>query len=420
MYMLKRILPLVLAGCLRLTAQPADVLYDEAKVPKFTLPDVLALRSGERMRDAKSWSSRRRPEILALYETEVFGKSPAKAAKLNYEVKGVEKGALGGKADRKVVTVYFGETRGGPKMDLLIYLPAGAKKAVPVFLGLSFSGIHTVANDAKVPLGTQWVRGVKEPAPESSRGSAAERWQVEKILAAGYGLATVDYNDIEPDFVGGMKYGIRPLFFKPGQSEPAADEWGAIAAWGWAASRAMDYLEKDKEVDGTRVALFGHSRLGKTALWAGALDTRFSMVIANESGEGGAAISRRNYGERTQDLNTHFPHWFDGNFKKYSAREDEMPFDSHMLLSLIAPRGLYVASAEEDRWSDPRGEFLGAANASPVWELFGKKGIGTMDMPGLHQPLGEHVRYHIRAGKHDVTAYDWEQYLKFAAAEWGR
>ena len=182
----------------------------------------------------------------------------------------------------------------------------------------------------------------------------------------------------------------------------------------------MDYLEKDKEVDAKHVALFGHSRLGKTALWAGAQDTRFSIVISNESGEGGAAISRRDYGERTKDLNTRFPHWFDGNFKKYSEREDEMPFDSHLLLSLIAPRGLYVASAEEDRWSDPRGEFLGAANASPVWELFGKKGIGTMEMPGLHQPVGDHVRYHIRAGKHDVTAYDWEQYLKFAAAEWGR
>src|SRR5664279_1503835 len=182
--MLKRILPLVLACCLRSTAQQADALYDEAKVPKFTLPDVWDMNS---LRDAKSWSSRRRPEILALYETEVFGKSPAKPAKLDYEVKGVEKGALGGKADRKIVTVYFGETREGPKMDLLIYLPAGAKKAVPVFLGLNFSGVHTVANDAKVPLGTQWVRGVKEPAPESSRGSAAERWQVEKILAAGYG-----------------------------------------------------------------------------------------------------------------------------------------------------------------------------------------------------------------------------------------
>ena len=420
LYMLKPILPLLLAGCLRLTAQQADVLYDEANVPKFTLPDVLALRSGERVRDVKSWSNRRRPEILALYETEVFGKAPAKPAKLNYEVKAVEKGALGGKADRKIVTVYFGDTRGGPKMDLLIYLPAGAKQAVPLFLGLSFAAIHTVANDAGVPLGTQWVRDVKETSPESSRGSARERWQVEKILAAGYGLATVDYNDIEPDFVGGMKYGIRPLFLKPGQNEPAADEWGAIAAWAWAASRAMDYLEKDAAVDGRRVALFGHSRLGKTALWAGALDTRFSVVIANESGEGGAAISRRDFGERTKDLNTRFPHWFDGNFKKYSGREDEMPFDSHMLLSLIAPRGLYVASAEEDRWSDPRGEFLGAANASPVWQLFARKGIGTMEMPGLHQPVGEHVRYHIRAGKHDVTAYDWEQYLKFAAAEWGR
>lgn len=412
--------PLVLATCLRLTAQQADVLYDEAKVPKFTLPEALAMRGGEPVRDSKSWNSGRRPEILAMYETEVFGKSPAKPAKLTYEVKALEKGALGGKADRKLVTVYFGGTRGGPKMDLLMYLPAGAKKAVPVFLGLSFAGIHTVANDAGVPLGQRWVRGVKEAAPESSRGSSARQWQVEKILAAGYGLATVDYNEIEPDFVGGMEHGIRPLFWKPGQIEPAADEWGAIAAWGWAASRAMDYLEKDKEVDGKRVALFGHSRLGKAAVWAGAQDTRFSIVIANESGEGGAAISRRTYGERTKDLNTRFPHWFDGNFKKYSAREDEMPFDSHLLLSLIAPRGLYVASAEEDRWSDPRGEFLGAANASPVWELWSKKGIGTMEMPGLHQPVGDHVRYHIRAGKHDVTAYDWEQYLKFAAAEWER
>src|ERR1035437_9185183 len=317
LYMLKRIAPLVLAACLRSTAQQADVIYDQGKVPKFNLPHAFGLRSGERVRDAKSWSSRRRPEILALYETEVFGKSPARPAKLNYEVKALEKGALGGKADRTVVTVYFGETRGGPKMDLLIYLPAGANKAVPVFLGLSFSGIHTVANDAGSPLGQRWVRGVQEASPESLRGSAAPQWQVENILAAGYGLATVDYNDIEPDFVGGMTHGIRPLFFKPGQTEPSADEWGAIAAWGWAASRAMDYLEKDKDVDAQRVALFGHSRLGKTALWAGARDTRFSMVIANESGEGGAAISRRDFGERTKDLNTHFPHWFDGNFKKY-------------------------------------------------------------------------------------------------------
>src|ERR1017187_6004347 len=416
--MLKRIAPLVLAACLRLTAQQADVLYDEAKVPTFTLPDVLALRDGERAADAKSWSSRRRPEILALYETEVFGKSPAKPAKPNYQVKNVEKGALGGTADRKIVTVYLDGTPTGTKMDVLIYLPAGAKKAVPVFLGLSFAGVHTVANDPGVPLGPRWVRGVKEASPESSRGSAAQQWQVEKILAAGYGLATVDYNDIEPDFVGGMKYGIRPLFFQPGQSEPAAGEWGAIAAWAWAASRAMDYLEMDTVIDAGRVAIFGHSRLGKTALWAGARDTRFSMAIANESGEGGAAISRRNFGERTADLNAHFPHWFCGNFKKYSGREEEMPVDAHMLLALIAPRPLYVASAEGDQWSDPRGEFLAAVAAAPVWALFGKQGIGADQMPDNHQPIQHTVAYHIRAGKHNVTAYDWEQYLKFADAQW--
>jgi hypothetical protein len=413
-------LGLLPAICLAAFAQQPDVLYDEAKVPHYTLPEVLTLANGQPARDAKTWTARRRPEILALYETEVYGRSPAKPAKLNYELKSLEKNALAGKAVRKIVTVFFSDKPGAPSMDLLIYLPVAAKKPVPVVLGLSFTGIHTIANDPGVPLADQWVRDAKQPSTEKSRGAGAAQWQVEKILASGYGLATVYYGQIEPDFVGGMKYGIRPLFFKPGQTDPAPDEWGAIAAWGWGAMRAMDYLERDKDVDSKHVALFGHSRLGKAALWAGSQDTRFSIVISNESGEGGAAISRRDYGERTKDLNTRFPHWFDGNFKKYNAREDEMPFDSHLLLSLIAPRGLYVASAEGDQWSDPKGEFLGAANASPVWQLFGKKGIGGMEMPALHQPTGDAVRYHIRAGKHDVTAYDWDQYLAFAAAQWGR
>ncbi len=411
---------LLLSACALLRAQQAEVIYDEAKVPKYTLPELLKMRDGKKVADAKAWGNARRPEILALYESEVFGKSPAKPAKLDYEVTLADKAALGGTAQRKLVTIYFGEARKGPKMDLLVYLPAAASKPVPVILALSFAPVHTIANDPGVPLADVWVKDKKQPSLEKSRGSAAAQWQVEKILAAGYGLAVFCYDDVEPDFVGGMKHGIRPLFLKPGQSEPAAEEWGAIAAWAWASSRAMDYLEKDKGIDSTRVALMGHSRLGKTALWAGARDQRFSIVISNESGEGGAAISRRDYGERTKDLNSHFPHWFDGNFKKYNEREDEMPFDAHMLLALIAPRGLYVASAELDRHSDPRGEFLAAAHASAAWQLFARKGIGTMEMPGLHEPVGEHVRYHIRAGKHDVTAYDWEQYLKFAASEWGR
>jgi hypothetical protein len=407
------------AAALLFAQQPSDTLYDEAKVPKYSLPALLTMKNGETVRDAKTWTAKRRPEILEMYRTEVFGRAPAKAPQLAFHVDSVDKQALAGRAVRKIVTITFagGDT---PKAHMQIYLPTAARKPVPLFLALGFTPNAGVVNDPGAPLGEQWVRDPdtkefkKRPTPEQARGASASRWAIDQILGHGYGLATIYYYEIEPDFAGGMKYGIRPHFFKAGQTEPAADEWGAISAWAWALSRAMDYLETDKDIDAKRVGVMGHSRLGKTALWAAADDPRFLFAISNESGEGGAAISRREYGERTKDLNRSFPHWFCGNFKKYSDHEDQMPFDSHFLLALTAPRGLYVASAEEDRWSDPRGEFLGAVNASPVWELFGKKGIGTDAFPALHQPVGNTVRYHIRAGKHDVTDYDWEQYLKFA------
>jgi hypothetical protein len=394
--------------------QRADTIYDEAKVPAYTLPDVLA-----GVRDAKDWPARRQ-QIVEIYRTQVFGRSPGRPANQSFEVQGVDRQALGGRGVRKLVTISFGS---GPKLHLLVYLPT-AKKPAPVFLAVSFSGNQTICADPAVPLAEEWVRDpvtkemAKRTAGASSRGRAAAQWQLDKILEHGYGLATMYYGEIEPDFDGGMRYGVRPLFFKSGEAAPAADEWGAIGAWAWGLSRAMDYLETDGDVDAKRVAVFGHSRLGKTALWAGAQDTRFAMVISNESGEGGAAISRRDYGERTQDLNTHFPYWFCANFRQYNGREDAMPFDSHFLLALVAPRPLYVASAEGDQWSDPRGEFLGAFHASRVYELLGKRGLGTDRMPAAHQPIQHTVAYHIRAGKHDVTAYDWEQYLKFADAQW--
>jgi hypothetical protein len=369
-------------------AQTLDVIYDEAKVPKYSLPDPLVLNNGERVRDPNTWISRRRPEILEIYRTEMYGRSPERPAPLAFDVSSIEKRALGGRAVRKQVTISVGAGTAAPKMRVLIYLPARAQKPVPLFLALSFAGNETVSADPGIILGDRWVRDavtnemVKQRAPETSRGSSAQQWQLDQILAHGYGLATIFYGDIEPDFVGGLKYGVRSVFLPPGQTEPAPADWGAIAAWSWGLSRAMDLIVTDHDIDATRVAVMGHSRLGKAALWAGAQDTRFSIVISNESGEGGAAISRRLYGERTKDLNTRFPHWFDGNFKKYSEHEDLMPFDSHMLLALIAPRALYVASAEEDRWSDPRGEFLGAVNAGPVYELLGEKAISADAMPG--------------------------------------
>jgi hypothetical protein len=394
-------------------------------VPAYKLPDPLVLADGQPVRDAKTWTSKRRPAILELYRTEMFGRSPARTAKLNYEVTSVDPQALAGGAIRKQITVYFAGKSDGPRMNVLLYLPAGARKPVPVFVAVGFSGNQTVTADPGITLADEWVmdretkKYAKRQATEESRGRSAQLWQLDQILAHGYGLATVYCGDIEPDFNGGLPFGIRPLFFKSGETAPAADAWGAIGAWAWGLSRVMDYLEKDRDVEAKRIGVFGHSRMGKTAIWAGAQDTRFSLVISNESGEGGAAIARRDYGERTKDLNSHFPYWFCANFQKYSDREDAMPFDSHMLLALMAPRPLYVASAEGDQWSDPKGEFLGALHSSPVWELFGKHGIATDQMPGLHAPVGDTVHYHIRAGKHDVTAYDWEQYLKFADAQWG-
>ncbi len=416
------------AGCLVFAAllagpaaaQPAGANYDEAKVPNYLLPGLLKLKNGEPVKDAATWNRRRRQEVLALFQEQVYGRSPGRPRHMRFELTSLEKQALGGKAVRKEVTVRFSDKPDAPAMHLLIYLPAGAARPVPVFLGLNFGGNHAVNADPGIRLGEVWTRGeagkpgVKRPATVESRGSASGRWQVEKVLEKGYGLATVYYCDIEPDFDGGLPHSVRSLFLRAGRKAPEADEWGAIGAWAWGLSRALDYLETDRDVDAGKVAVMGHSRLGKTALWAAAQDTRFAMVISNDSGEGGAALSRRRFGETIRDLNTRFPHWFCLNYRKYNDREDEAPFDQHMLIALAAPRPVYVASAQEDLWADPRGEFLAAVNAGPVFELLGKQGLGTDQMPPAHQPIMNSVGYHIRAGKHDVTAYDWDQFLAFA------
>jgi hypothetical protein len=414
---------LLLAASLSAIAQqPKPANYDESKVGNLPLPDPLICADGTKVTDAKLWQTKRRAEVLGLFQTHVYGRSPAKPANLVYEVTKTDLQALGGKATRKEVAIYLTGKKDGPRLDLQLFVPNGAKGPVPAFLGCNFNGNHAVHADPGITLNPRWMRTVRDSknvvnnrATEASRGSEASRWQVEMIIAKGYALATYYYGDVEPDHAEGWKDGLRAAMSKDGaNTQFAADAWGAIGAWAWGLSRGLDYLEKDKAIDAKKVAVIGHSRLGKTSLWASASDERFAMVISNNSGEGGASISRRDFGETIAVLNKNFPHWFCGNYKQYTGHPENLPVDMHELAALAAPRPLYIASAQEDTWADPKGEFLAGKLAEPVYALFGKKGTGVAEWPAVNQPVGEFVGYHVRSGKHDVTAYDWEQYLRFA------
>lgn len=413
--------------------------YDEAKIAPYTMLDPLKMADGQAIRTPVQWAARR-AEILRVFEQNEFGRTPqmAKNAVMHARVVEHDAHALGGLAVREQVELSFDPAPGiDPATDaertvhLLLYVPSASAEAhrpAPMVLGMNFFGDQTVADDTGIQLTPVWSKSqgtgeLEQTVPaESTRGSRAQQWQVRMLLERGYGLATFYYQDLEPDFKGGAGHSARLLYSTRAELQKP-DAWGALALWAWGLSRAMDYLELDPLVDSAQVAVIGHSRLGKAADWAFANDLRFGALLSNESGHGGQSIQRRALGETVAHLEDEFPYWFAPAYAKWVGHDAEIPVDGNLLLSLAAPRPLYVGSAEGDEWSDPKGEFLSAVSASRVYALLGKPALtAETARPGTNAPIGldGFVAYHERTGKHDVTQFDWEHYLDFLDARWGK
>jgi (4-O-methyl)-D-glucuronate---lignin esterase len=389
------------------------VNYTESKVGDYTLPDALTAANGSPVTDAKTWQSKRRPELVKLFEQNEYGRAPAPPQNVRFEV--VEEGtAFDGKALRKQLKIHFGDDESSPTLDLLIYLPPDAKGPVPLLLNINFTANNLMVDDPEVKVGRIWDREHNRRVP-AENGRRFGQLQVLPTLARGYGIATFNYADVDPDAPGAIDHGVRRQYLAANETEPAADEWGTIAAWAWGISRAVDYFETDPQIDAQRIAITGVSRLGKTVMWAGANDPRIALVIASCSGEGGAALSRRNYGETIAHLTapSRYPYQFAKNYAKWAADPNTAPIDANLLVALIAPRPLLLQTGDTDKWSDPKGEFLAAVAATPVYELLGKRGIDEPTLPPPGQLVGADLAFYMHDGGHGLVPTDWNVYLDF-------
>lgn len=372
---------------------------DAPDAPTYTLPDPLMMVDGSKVSTREDWVSRR-PEVLELFRKHVYGRVPATAYQKSFKVVKEDANAMGGDATLKQVDITIAAGEKSLVIHLALFVPNKASKPIPAFLLICNRSPDNI---------------------DPTRKTKSEFWPAEEVVARGYAIAAFYNADVDPDKNDGFKDGIHGLLDRGNRP---ADAWGTIAAWAWGASRCLDYLETDKDIASDKVAVIGHSRGGKTALWAGAEDERFAMACSNDSGCGGAALSRRKTKEKetVAKINKSFPHWFNENFKAYGGREETLPVDQHMLVALMAPRAVCVGSAEQDLWADPRGEFTSVVQAGPVYRLFGKQALGeSPQMPAIGEPLhGDGAHYHIREGKHNLTLYDWMCYVDFADKVFGR
>ncbi|TKJ37802.1 MAG: acetylxylan esterase [Planctomycetes bacterium B3_Pla] len=396
---------LLLSGNIALSREPkendSDVNYDESKVPHYDLPPLLVSAEGKAIKTPEEWRNIRRPQILALFGNLIYGRipEPESPIRTEFEVVKADPKFMGGKATRKDVRIRFSNDKGKAEMLVLVFVPNKVTKPAPAFMKHSFN--NTKSRDFDVH--SMWP------------GRLKNGWPLGEFFDRGYAFVAVYQQDLVGHNEVEFLKGIHPLFYKKGQSFPKAREWGVLSAVAWGAMRAMDYLETDDDVDHTRVAIMGHSKMGKATLWTAAQDERFALAISAQSGCAGAALWRRRSGETLDKMVTRFPYWLCRNAWKFVNQEDDLPVDQHMLLACIAPRPVYVHSGVEDTWADGRGEYLSAYHAGEVYRLLGRKGLTSESSPPVGEAIIESdVGYHIRQGGHSIQMYDWQRFLDFA------
>lgn len=387
---MKKGIVLIFAVAINLMAQAQDLKmewtqnYDESKVPAYTLPDPLLCENGHYVTTAEEWEKYRRPEVLQMLKTYMYGHAPELKYPLEYQVDSLDVNYKG-KYTRKVVTIYLTDKKAdGPLTHAEVMTPNNIKEPVPLFMIFGWGFMNRM-------------------------------FPSERLLDHGYGVAILNTFEAAPDRKESFTKGLISAYYNDKQEYRRPDQWGSLAAWAWEASRLLDYLQNDLQVDAKRVAILGHSRLGKAALWTAAQDTRFAMAFPVNSGCGGAALSRRMIGETVWAMNNSFPYWTCENFQQFNMREQYMPFDQHTVIALCAPRPVYLATAQEDTWADPLGEFLAGKAAEPVYALYGKAGIGCDSQPAVDVAMNKgYIAYHIRSGGHAILEYDWTKFIEYA------